>query len=153
MKSPKGTKVTSKSIFRSRKADEMDFLEDLLENLFDGRKKKGRDGGHHGRSGHHGRTSNSNDRPPVRCPSCGVENDPASDFCAACGASMSSNTPRQQFITCSHCNSQNATDKTFCMACGAPLKKSVPGTCQFCSSSLPAGARFCPGCGRVIPSK
>ena len=128
----------------------MDFLEDLFENLFERKKSKGWGGGHHGDSGHHGRKDYPNDKRQLQCPKCGAENNPTSDFCAACGASLSSNMARRKFINCAHCGSQNDLDQAYCKSCGAPLSKTASGACQSCASHLPPDARFCPGCGRAV---
>lgn len=129
----------------------MDFLEELFENLFERKKIKGwNSGGHHGGSNHHGRKNYLDDRYQVRCPGCGVQNDPANDFCAACGARLVLNQSSPQFVNCGHCGSQNNQDKAFCEACGAPLSKVAPRACPLCISFPPPDARFCPKCGRAV---
>jgi hypothetical protein len=109
----------------------MDFLEDLLEELFDWRKRRRRDDDHGDWGSHHGkRKKKKHDKRkkadyvekgrPVFCPQCGLENDASSAFYSACGAKLF----------------QTATVSS-CPSCGAPVS---PGerACSYCDRAIPS---------------
>lgn len=129
----------------------MDFLEDLFENLFEGRKKRGWGGGHHGGSGHHGRRGYPGGGYQA-CPQCGAENNPGSKFCAACGGRLSYEDQSQVPLTCNQCGAPNQPGASFCMNCGARLQATAPSACPACGTPLPPAARFCPRCGQEVPA-
>ena len=67
----------------------------------------------------------------MRCPTCGVENQPEAQFCVNCGIPLETrNGEGQSVIYCTSCGSENPSGARFCIRCGAemqsPAERGVP---------------------------
>ncbi len=68
----------------------------------------------------------------IKCPNCGHENVPGTQFCEGCGeelkqatASTAASAPTaaaDQMVKCPACDNMNPADSAFCEACGAELR-------------------------------
>ena len=53
--------------------------------------------------------------PMLYCTSCGMENEPDSNFCIVCGQTLAGD------VYCKACGEANDFDSVFCISCGSPL--------------------------------
>lgn len=97
----------------------------------------------------------------MKCPNCGAESPPDTEFCSKCGASL---TPKIQ--GCPTCGAMNPVDNSFCRICGTSLldldgkpaaqiaeRPSKPEArpsgipCSRCGTDNRPDKRFCRQCG------
>ena len=61
----------------------------------------------------------------MRCPSCGTENPPGSQYCTGCAVPLDARAEDgQPVVYCTQCGTENAAGATFCTSCGTVLSSS-----------------------------
>ena len=59
----------------------------------------------------------------MKCPTCGAENPPETEYCSNCGVPLESRSEGgQPVLYCTNCGTENAHGATSCVNCGAPLQ-------------------------------
>ncbi|KIX15643.1 SPFH domain-containing protein [Dethiosulfatarculus sandiegensis] len=111
----------------------------------------------------------------LKCPECGLQNQPNARFCFGCGYSFHESaepkaSPPEKVapkITCNKCGAELSPKSKFCPACGDPVHpcphcgadndpqaatcatcgKPLPLPCLKCGELLAQASKFCPHCG------
>ncbi len=59
----------------------------------------------------------------MKCPTCGAENPPETEYCSNCGVPLESRSEGgQPVLYCTNCGTENAHGATSCVNCSAPLQ-------------------------------
>jgi membrane protease subunit (stomatin/prohibitin family) len=65
-------------------------------------------------------------QPPIKqCPKCSIMMPVSSNFCPSCGAEQQQASQKAQGVVCSKCNNVISVDSKFCSHCGNAIKSSV----------------------------